>query len=70
MKGYTRSGAPLGVLPRQEPGNPHTKAKQQTPALCAFTSDRQEAEDLDVSRADLMPIHPVLPSKAGFKGSL
>lgn len=59
-------------VPRRQPqpGNPQTKAKQQDAALCAFMSDQEEAEDLDLSDADLMPVSPVLTSKAGLKGGL
>ena len=58
-------------VPRRQPqpGNPQTKAKQDA-ALCAFMSDQEEAEDLDLSDADLMPVSPVLTSKAGLKGGL
>lgn len=33
-------------------------------------SDQEEAGDPELSHADLMPIDPILPSKAGFKGGL
>lgn len=61
---------PRKGITRAETGQHLYKSTQQMALLCAWKRDQEAAEDLDLYEAELMPVNPVLTSKAGCEGSL